>query len=664
MRPPRTTALPILYGSQTGTAQEVAEFVGRRAARRGFQPLVLAMDEFDIGTLPEQRLIVFVAATTGDGEAPDNMKNFWRFLLRKGLPNTALRDVSFAVFGLGDSSYAKFNAIARKLHARLQQLGAAPLVERGLGDEQSNNGIDGDVDLWLPGLWSALLARHPIPDGCEVDDTPELPPPRCAIRIEPPSGASSPPDRASVPDRLDAPFYRAPLSAYGAGERPAPHIARLECNARVTASDWEQDVRHLRFDVSGSGLWYRAGDVAVVYPCNSGDMRGAAVMLGLDPDARVTGVPEVAAEVTVEELLTRYLDVLGSPRRYFFELLSFFAADEEQREKLLELSSPEGASLMYDYAQRERRTYLEVMAEFASARPPLEYLLTMIPPLKPRQFSIASSLAAHPGKLELCVAMVEYRTPLGRHKKGVCTEWLAGLPVGAHVPMWILRGAMRLPERPEVPIICIGPGTGVAPCRALLEERAALAAGRPLGEPVSVDSPAKRARVEAAAAGSEPSDAPSSKPGAVETGAECGWDPASSLSAEELEHASRTCGESRLFFGCRHREKDFYYASQWSAMRATGLLAGAHIAFSRDSESKVYVQHLLRSPVLRTVVGELIVRGGAHVYVSGSANKMPQEVQEAIEEVVASALGGDAEAASKWVRVMQQRRKYVCEAWS
>lgn len=222
----------------------------------------------------------------------------------------------------------------------------------------------------------------------------------------------------------------------------------------------------------------------------------------------------------------------------------------------------------------------------------------------------------------------------------------------------------------------------MAPCRALLEERAALAAGRSLGALPAAGSPAKRARAEGAAGGTDHSgaaadsaalaapvaSAASAAPASASlpnTEAAAGsWDPVTALDAVEREQAARSSGESRLFFGCRHREKDFYYAGQWAAMRATGLLAGAHIAFSRDSESKVYVQHLIRSPALRTAVGELIVHRGAHVYVAGSANKMPQDVQEAIESAVGSVMGGDMESARKWVRAMQQRRKYVCEAWS
>ncbi|CAM9734224.1 unnamed protein product, partial [Ectocarpus fasciculatus] len=125
----------------------------------------------------ESSLAVFVVSTTGDGEVPSNMSTFWRFLLRRGLPKDCLASMRFAIFGLGDSGYTKYNATARKLHARLLQLGAVELVERGLGDDQSPRGMWGDLDPWLASLWTGLLQLKPLPEGTIVDDSPRLEPP-------------------------------------------------------------------------------------------------------------------------------------------------------------------------------------------------------------------------------------------------------------------------------------------------------------------------------------------------------------------------------------------------------------------------------------------------------------------------------------------------------
>mgnify|MGYP000250283923 CR=1 FL=1 len=127
--PPQAVPITILYGTQTFTALEVATLLAQRAARRGFAPRLSSMDEFPRIELIDQKLVVFVASTTGDGEVPETMLNFWRFLLRRSLPADIFAEMRFSVFGLGDSSYPKFNAVARRLDVRLRQLGASLLHE-------------------------------------------------------------------------------------------------------------------------------------------------------------------------------------------------------------------------------------------------------------------------------------------------------------------------------------------------------------------------------------------------------------------------------------------------------------------------------------------------------------------------------------------------------
>lgn len=124
--------LLILYGSQTFTAQEVAEKIWRTTKALGFRGPVQAMDDYPISGLIHEEFVLFVCATTGQGDEPDNMKNFWKFLLRRSLPNNSLVRLKFGVLGLGDSSYAKFNFVSKKLHKRLLQLGAEPLLDVGM----------------------------------------------------------------------------------------------------------------------------------------------------------------------------------------------------------------------------------------------------------------------------------------------------------------------------------------------------------------------------------------------------------------------------------------------------------------------------------------------------------------------------------------------------
>lgn len=165
--------LTILYGSQTGTAQDLAEHIWRESKRYHFSGTVMPMDKYDIQQLIYEQYVVFVCATTGQGDEPDNMKTFWRFLLRKSLPTDSLRMVNCAVLGLGDSGYEKFNFVAKRLNKRLQQLGANILIPVGLCDDQHDLGPSAVYIGWLDNLWTELLALAPLPSGLKpLADTP------------------------------------------------------------------------------------------------------------------------------------------------------------------------------------------------------------------------------------------------------------------------------------------------------------------------------------------------------------------------------------------------------------------------------------------------------------------------------------------------------------
>ncbi|CAG8751863.1 6658_t:CDS:2, partial [Funneliformis mosseae] len=131
--------------------------------------------------------------------------------------------------------------------------------------------------------------------------------------------------------------------------------------------------------------------------------------------------------LTLRKLFENYLDIFSTPRRSFFEFLSFFTTDENQTEKLREFCSAEGQDDLYAYNQRVRRTIVEVLQDFPSAKIQLEYILDMFPELQPRQFSISSSSKVHPGQIHLTVAIVQYKTRLQKPRRGVCTKWMSRL---------------------------------------------------------------------------------------------------------------------------------------------------------------------------------------------------------------------------------------------
>ena len=151
----------ILYATQTNTAKHAAEELGRECSLRKLTPRIMEMDEFPIIQLPLQKLVVFIVATTGEGEPPFTMQKTWQFLLRSDLPSNSLQQLNFTVFGLGDSAYALFNAMAKKLTTRLMQLGGKLMHKVGLGDYQHDFGYEGEFDPWMQSLWPFIRDSLP-----------------------------------------------------------------------------------------------------------------------------------------------------------------------------------------------------------------------------------------------------------------------------------------------------------------------------------------------------------------------------------------------------------------------------------------------------------------------------------------------------------------------
>ncbi|KAF5909748.1 NADPH-dependent diflavin oxidoreductase 1, partial [Clarias magur] len=523
--------LLLLYGSQTGTAQDTAERIGRQAQRRRIAVRVQALDAYSVANLISEALVVFVCSTTGQGDPPDNMKNFWRFLFRKSLPSGSLCRLDYAVLGLGDSSYPKFNFVAKKLHKRLLQLGANALLPVGLADDQHDLGPDGVIDPWLNLFWQKVLTLYPLPaDLSPLRDEDPLPP-RYVFHF--------------LDDATEKPVVK-PLLTDGqappSSARPFP--ARVVSNQRVTAAGHFQDVRQIEFDITASNIQYSAGDVLMMRPCNSPeDVDQFCQLLRLNPDHYFVLTPtdnntapvpvRLPQPCSVRFLVQEFLDIAAVPRRSFFELLATFTTNELEREKLQEFSSAEGQDELHSYCNRPRRTALEVLADFphTTAELNVNYLLDLFPEIQPRSFSIASSLLEHPNRIQILVAVVKYKTRLLKPRKGLCSSWLASLESSSgdvRVPLWVKKGGLKFPQDPDISVIMVGPGTGVAPFRAAIQERVAQ------GETANV-----------------------------------------------------------LFFGCRSESKDFYCRVEWEQKIQAGHMT-LFTAFSRDQEDKVYVQHRVK----------------------------------------------------------------------
>ncbi|KAH9297724.1 hypothetical protein KI387_029406 [Taxus chinensis] len=634
--------LLILYASQTGNAEDAAERIGREAERRHCNSAVMSMEEFDVRLLPYEQLVVFIVSTTGQGDPPDSMKEFWKFLLMRSLGHLWLEGTYCAVFGLGDSGYQKFNIVAKKLDKRLFDLGANRIIERGLGDDQHRSGYEAAFDPWLTSLWATFEKKFPdiFGQGAVLLDTNTraVDLPKFQITYHDHVNAQSihrpsVNEDSGIQDKLECLRACTMVEAASSARKtiskpknvlPTQCFARMIENKRLTGEDCERDVRHIEFDLGCSGIQYEAGDVLEVMPSQTAATVDTFIeRCRLDPNAYITVEgrknskyspgsdmrPLSSEPVKLRMLVESTMDIASaSPRRYFFEIMSHFATAEHEKERLQYFASPEGRDDLYQYNQKERRSVIEVLEDFPSVQLPLEWLLQLVPRLRTRMFSISSSLLAHPNQVHITVAVVSWMTPFKRKRYGLCSSWLAGLDPRKEkilVPTWFHQGELKLPS-PSTPLVLVGPGTGCAPFRSFIQQRAVLSAVEPAGPII-------------------------------------------------------------FFFGCRNEAKDFLYKDFWLSNTVNCRVlsqergGGFFVSFSRDQEQKVYVQHKMQEESSRVWN---MLKSGASVFVAGSATKMPADVMSALEEIISREGGFSKESASRWLRQLEKVGRYHVEAWS
>ena len=286
----------------------------------------------------------------------------------------------------------------------------------------------------------------------------------------------------------------------------------------------------------------------------------------------------------MRDALTKYCDLLGMPRKGVLSQLAHFAGDDADKRRLLFLASKDGRGEYNTWVSEAGRSLYELLLEFPSlgaGRLPLAYFLEICPRLQPRYYTISSSSHAHPSSVHVTVSVLREPRAGGREVRGVCSTYLARDDlVGRAVQVFVRASSFRLPKSPSTPVIMIGPGTGIAPMRAFLQDRDA-------------------SRVDCEAKGEGDAYA-----------------------------------DTILFFGCRHKDADFIYEDELLGWARSGTLTALETAFSRDSAKKVYVQDLLRQKA-ETVKG--LIDAGAHVYVCGGTT-MGADVMG----VVSNLLGSEA----------------------
>ncbi|MCJ1308014.1 NAPDH-dependent diflavin reductase [Agyrium rufum] len=651
------TAL-VLYGSETGNAHDIAEEVHRTLRRIRYPTHLTSLNSIDLSLLPHNTTVIVIVSTTGQGEFPSNAISCWKQLLRKRLAADHLTHLRYTCFGLGDSSYPKYNFAARKLWKRFSQLGAQELYIYGEADEQHPEGSDVTFLPWLDGLRQVLLDKSSSNEVGESITEAEFLPPEWELRlteeeIRRPIKKSS--DRP-VPHELEKTSDVSKITEHWNGN-PIPLSTstssfielsvHLDENTRVTPEAHWQDVRHLIFSCS-KDIRYFPGDVLTLHPLNPSSSVDEIIKLMdwstiadspllLCPNAEVQRTEfEPALSIsrtlppvtTLRYLLTHHLDLNAVPRRSFFSNIVHFTNDEFQKNRLVEFTNPDYVEELYDYTTRPRRSILEVLQEFDTVKIPWRWAASVFPELRGRQFSIASGgsllqSSKHPAKqqskIELLVALVKYKTVIKKVREGTCSRYLASLSPGTMLKVSLLKGSL-IAKKSEIkkPIIMISPGTGLAPMRALIWQRLQWA------------QELRKLRKEQ-----------------------------SGLTDTQL---LVDIAPNVLFFGARSRSADNFFAKEWEEIRATGTLPlEVYSAFSRDQPNKVYVQDLVRRE--SQLVWDLIGNQDGIIYVCGSSRNMPKAVRLAIVDIVVSAGGLTQEEGEQFVATLEKDGRYRQETW-
>jgi sulfite reductase (NADPH) flavoprotein alpha-component len=477
--------LTIVYGSQTGNAKRLAEELARQVEAAGLGAHLMRADAYPTRELKSERYLAIVISTQGDGDPPDDARGFVDFLAGKRAPH--LPELHYAVLGLGDSSYPQFCAIGRKLDERLAELGAKRWFARGEADLD----IDSVATPWVA---TALTAAKE------------------ALKPQAPLATVTP--------------LRPLTVATSAYTRDNPFPAELLVNQRITGRgsnglDNSRDIRHIELSLEGSGLRYEVGDALGIWPVNPPRLVDAVLAtLGLDGEQAIAS--QGGETRTLREWLLRKRELTRLSRPF----VATHAA-HARSEALNDLLAPGNSAALTRLLADQQ--IIDLLRAYPGAWTG-EELVAALRPLTPRLYSIASSPKAVGEEAHLTVAHIEYDVD-GETHWGAASNFLARATEGEKVPVFIESNErFRLPKDDSRDVILVGPGTGVAPFRGFVQERAA-------------------------------------------TGAS---------------------GRTWLFFGNPHARCDFLYQLEWQKALKRGELHRLDLAFSRDQAHKIYVQDRLR----------------------------------------------------------------------
>ena len=472
-----TPELTVLFGSESGNSEGLADQTVKTAAKSGFKAKAVSMGDINPAKLKGIENLLVIVSTWGEGDPPENSVDFVSTLMSDKAPQ--LTGTRFSVLSLGDTSYEHFCKTGIDVDARLEALGAQRIYDR----KDCDVDFDDDYAAWSKGALAALSALVTVAPAAPVSSV-------------------------------------APVTTTVKYSRKNPFPSKLNERVLLNGRGSAKETIHLEFNLEGSGLTYEAGDALAVIPHNAQDVVDAILAVTQLDGSSIVTLKD--GECTLGDALTRKLDVtaisLPVLKRY---------NEIAQDAKLAALITDKEALKEYTWG----REIIDVLTDFPAKSITADQLAGTMRKLPPRLYSIASSPKAHPGEVHLTVGVVRYDSN-GRERKGVCSTYLADrIEEGSAIDVFVTPNKhFKVPANPDAPLIMVGPGTGIAPFRAFIEER----------------------------------------------------------------QATEAKGKNWLIFGDQHYLTDFLYQTEWQSYLEDGVLTKLDVAFSRDQAEKVYVQDRMR----------------------------------------------------------------------
>ncbi|MCG6186862.1 assimilatory sulfite reductase (NADPH) flavoprotein subunit [Maribellus maritimus] len=541
--------LTILFGTETGNAEEVAQKLAEKASFKNVAVNVVDMYDYDPKKLKDEENVAIIVSTHGEGEPPDMAEEFHKFVTGKRLPK--LENLSFSVLALGDKTYRNFCQTGEEIYNAIKKSGGFPATPLAKCDVD----YEATAEVWMNNL---LINLAPSETTTKVETA-----------VEETTVITSPP------------ATKVPVSEFS---KKNPFSAMVLDKVRITGNGSDKEVYHLELSLEESGLTYEPGDSVGVFTKNPPELVDDIIQkCGFDPEKNIAFGEE---EVSLLNALTYHYEITVMT---FDSLQKYYGRTK----------NPELKIILEDDKKLDEYLYgcdlLDLLDDF-----PFDWnvnkLIEILRPLPPRLYSISSSMESVGEEVHITVSVVNFERKK-RQRFGACSSNLADfIDQDDKIPIYIEKNpGFRLPAN-GARIIMVGAGTGIAPYRAFMQQRESLGMK----------------------------------------------------------------GNTWLFFGDRRFQSDFLYQTEWQKLLEKKLLERMDVAFSRDQEEKIYVQHKLKEN--RKEIFNWM-DNGAHFYLCGDRKNMANDVTKTFLEIIRTEGGVSEEQAEKYLKQLKKEKRFQTDVY-